>query len=208
MERQTYWDNIYSQRQHTGLGWYQAHPETSLRLIAASGIGQNAALIDIGGGASLLVDKLVGAGYEKVTVLDISAAAIAAAQARLGERAGAVRWLAQDVTAFAPREKYALWHDRAVFHFLTEAAERRAYLAAAARALEPGGQMIIATFALDGPEKCSGLPVVRYDAPSLAREVGEGFELLETCGETHVTPGGGKQSFSYCRFLRCLATAT
>jgi len=208
MERQTYWDNIYSQRQPTELGWYQAHPETSLRLIAASGVGKNAALIDIGGGASLLVDKLLGAGYAKVTVLDVSAAAIDAAQARLRGRAGAVRWLAQDVTAFAPQEKYALWHDRAVFHFLTEAAERRAYLDAAASALEPGGQMIIATFALDGPEKCSGLPVVRYDAQSLAKEAGAHFELLESCGETHVTPGGGKQSFSYCRFRRRFSTAT
>lgn len=208
MDRKSHWDSIYSAKTPIELSWYQAHPETSLRLIAASGIGKDAALIDIGGGASLLVDKLVDAGYGKVTVLDISAAAIKAAQARLGVRAGAVRWLAQDVTAFAPGEKYALWHDRAVFHFLTEAAERRAYLDAAASALEPGGQMIIATFALDGPEKCSGLPVVRYDAASLAREAGEYFELLESCGETHVTPGGGQQSFNYCRFRRCLATAT
>jgi len=202
MERQTHWDNIYAQRQPAELGWYQAHPETSLRLIAASGVGKDAALIDIGGGASLLVDKLVEAGYAKVTVLDISAAAIAAAQARLGARAGALRWLTQDVTAFVPPEKYALWHDRAVFHFLTEAADRQAYLAAAATALDAGGQMIVATFAPDGPEKCSGLPVVRYDAASLVREAGEPFELLETCGETHVTPGGVKQSFSYCRFRR------
>jgi len=202
MERQTHWDNIYAQRQPAELAWYQAHPETSLRLIAASGVGKDAALIDIGGGASLLVDKLVEAGYAEVTVLDISAAAIAAAQMRLGARAEAVRWLTQDVIAFAPPEKYALWHDRAVFHFLTEAADRQVYLAAAASALDGGGQMIIATFAPDGPEKCSGLPVVRYDAQSLAKEAGEPFELLESCGETHVTPGGVKQSFSYCRFRR------
>lgn len=200
MERQTHWDNVYSQRLPSELSWYQAHPEVSLRLIAASGVGKDAALIDIGGGASLLVDKLVEAGYANVAVLDISAAAIKAAQTRLGARAAAVRWLARDVTAFAPLEKYALWHDRAVFHFLTEAADRRDYLAAAASALAPGGQMIVATFAPDGPEKCSGLPVVRYDAAGLAREVGEDYELLESCGETHVTPGGGKQSFSYCRF--------
>lgn len=202
MDRKTHWDNIYSSRAPHQLSWYQAHPEISLRLIADSGIAKDAALIDIGGGASLLVDKLVGAGYAKVTVLDVSPAAIAAAQARLGWRAGEVRWLAQDVTAFAPPEKYALWHDRAVFHFLAEPADRLAYLAAAQAALPPGGQLIIATFAPDGPEKCSALPVVRYDAQSLAKEVGENFELLESCGETHLTPGGVKQSFSYCRFRR------
>lgn len=202
MDRKTHWDNIYSAKTPNQLGWYQAHPEISLRLIADSGVGKGAALIDIGGGTSLLVDKLVEAGYANVTVLDISAAAIAAAQARLGWRAGEVRWLAQDVTTFAPPEKYALWHDRAVFHFLTEAADRQAYLSTAQAALPSGGQLVIATFAPDGPEKCSNLPVVRYDAESLAKEVGEGFELLESCGETHLTPGGMKQSFSYCRFRR------
>lgn len=202
MERKTHWDNVYTQRQPADLSWYQAHPETSLRLIADSGIGKNDTLIDIGGGASLLVDKLVESGFTNVTVLDISAAAIAATQARLGQRAATVRWRVEDITRFEPAEKYALWHDRAVFHFLTEAADRRAYLAAAASALDSGGQLIVATFAPDGPEKCSGMPVVRYDAQSLAREVGENFELLESCGETHVTPGGGKQSFSYCRFRR------
>jgi len=202
MDRKTHWDNIYSAKAPHQLSWYQAHPEISLRLIADSGVGKDAALIDIGGGASLLVDKLVGAGYSKVTVLDVSPAAIAAAQARLGWRAGEVRWLAQDVTTFAPTEKFALWHDRAVFHFLSEPADRQAYLAAAQAALPPGGQLIIATFAPDGPEMCSALPVVRYGAESLAKEVGEGFELLESCGETHLTPGGVKQSFSYCRFRR------
>lgn len=202
MERQTHWDNIYALRQPADLSWHQAHPETSLRLIAASGIGKDAALIDIGGGASLLVDKLVEEGFPNVTVLDISPAAIHTAQTRLGQRAATVRWRVADITRFAPPEKYALWHDRAVFHFLTATAERRAYLTAAASALDTGGQLIIATFAPDGPEQCSGLPVVRYDADSLAREVGENFELLESCGETHVTPGGGKQSFNYCRFRR------
>ncbi len=202
MDRKNHWDKIYSARAPDELSWYQAHPEMSLRLIRDSGVGAGESLIDIGGGASRLVDKLLDAGYGKVAVLDISAAALAAAQARLGARAGEVRWLAQDVTTFAPPEKYALWHDRAVFHFLTEAADRQAYLAAVHAALQSGGQLVVATFAPDGPEMCSGLPVVRYSAESLAKEVGEDFELLESCGETHATPGGMKQSFSYCRFRR------
>lgn len=202
MDRKTHWDTIYSTRKTHELGWYQTHPELSLRLIQDSGAAKDAALIDIGGGASLLVDRLVEAGYTGVTVLDISAAAIAATQKRLGQRAAGVRWLAQDATAFLPQERYALWHDRAVFHFLTAADDRHAYLAAARAALAPGGQMIIATFAPDGPEKCSNLPVVRYDAVGLTTEVGAEFELLESCGETHTTPGGAKQSFTYCRFKR------
>lgn len=202
MDRKSHWDSVYSAKAPNEMGWYQAHPEVSLRLIEASGSGRDEPLIDIGGGASLLVDSLVASGFRRVTVLDISAAAIAAAQARLGALAGEVRWLAEDVTCYTPTETYSLWHDRAVFHFLTDAPERRAYLCAAERALSPGGQMIIATFAPDGPEMCSGLPVVRYGAQSLAQEAGENFELLEACGETHVTPGGGKQRFSYCRFRR------
>jgi len=202
MDRQTHWERMYTQSQSTEPAWFQAHPATSLRLIEACGIGHNAALLDIGGGTSLLVDKLVEAGYTNVTVLDISSASLHFAQARLGPRAAAVRWRVEDITLFAPSEKSALWHDRAVFHFLTEAADRRAYLAAAANALEPDGGMIIATFAPDGPEKCSGLPVVRYDADSLAHEAGEDFELLESCGETHITSGGVRQRFNYCRFRR------
>lgn len=202
MDRKSHWDAIYSARAPNELGWYQAHPEVSLWLIETSGIGKDEPLIDVGGGASLLVDNLAASGFQGVTVLDVSPAAIAAAQARLGAQAGEVRWLAEDITCYTPSETYRLWHDRAVFHFLTAAADRQAYLSTAERALSPGGQMIIATFAPDGPDTCSGLPVVRYDAQSLAQEVGEHFELLETCGETHVTPGGGKQSFSYCRFLR------
>lgn len=202
MDRKSHWDSIYSAKAPSELGWYQAHPEVSLRLIEASGIGKDEPLIDVGGGASLLVDNLRASGFRRVTVLDISAAAIAVAQARLGACAGEVRWLVEDVTRCTLAETYRLWHDRAVFHFLTVAADRRAYLHAVERALSPGGHLILASFAPDGPEKCSGLPVVRYSAQSLAQEVGDDFELLETCGETHVTPGGGKQSFSYCHFRR------
>ncbi|MBS4096269.1 MAG: class I SAM-dependent methyltransferase [Sulfuricella sp.] len=202
MEPKEHWNAVYSARSPEQLGWYQAHPEISLRLIAESGVAKDAAIIDVGGGASLLVDKLVAGGYTEVTVLDVSAAALAAAQARLGSRAQTVTWLEADATRFAPSRHYALWHDRAVFHFLTEPADRQAYLRAVEQALLPGAQLIIATFAPDGPEKCSGLPVVRYGPQELANEVGENFELLESCGETHTTPGGVKQSFSYCRFRR------
>ena len=202
MDRKSHWDSIYSAKAPNELAWYQAHPEVSLWQIEASGIGKDEPLIDVGGGASLLVASLVEAGFRRVTVLDISPAAIHTAQARLGARADEVRWLTEDITRYTPTETYKVWHDRAVFHFLTEAAERQAYLRAAEQALIPGGQMIIATFAPDGPEKCSGLPVVRYDAQSLAKEAGKNFEPLESCAETHAMPGGGKQSFSYCRFRR------
>lgn len=202
VDRKNHWNSIYSARAPDELGWYQAHPETSLHLIAASGAGKDDALIDIGGGASLLVDKLVEAEYARVTVLDLSAAAIAAAQNRLGEKSQRVHWLTRDVRAFVAPEQYTVWHDRAVFHFFTEVGDRQAYLDAALAALAPDGQMIISTFAPDGPEKCSNLPVVRYDAVSLTKEVGEQFELLDTGNETHTTPGGAKQRFVWCRFRR------
>jgi 2-polyprenyl-3-methyl-5-hydroxy-6-metoxy-1,4-benzoquinol methylase len=202
MDRKSHWDTIYSAKAPNELGWHQAHPELSLRLIEASDIGKDEPIIDIGGGASLLVDQLAALGFRRVTVLDISAAAIAAARVRLGEQAGEVHWLTEDITRFEPKEKYGLWHDRAVFHFLTGAADRQAYLDTAEQALSPGSQMIIATFALNGPDQCSGLPIIRYSPDSLAREIGKHFELLESYGETHVTPGGGKQRFNYCRFRR------
>jgi len=152
--------------------------------------------------ASLLVDCLLGQGFSRLAVLDISAAALEAAISRLGEGAGWVDWVVADVTQFKPQEKYVLWHDRAVFHFLTSAEDRQAYMAVARQAIKPEGNLIIATFALNGPEKCSGLEIVRYSPESLAREVGDDFELVETCDEIHTTPGGGHQNFVYCRFRR------
>ena len=202
MDRKTHWEQVYSTRLTTEVGWYQAHPATSLNLIAATRIRTDEPLIDVGGGASRLVDNLLARGFSRLAVLDISAAALEAAKSRLGEGAGRVDWVVADVTQFKPQEKYALWHDRAVFHFLTNAEDRQAYMAVARQSIEPEGNLIIATFALNGPEKCSGLEIVRYSPESLAREVGDDFELAETCDEIHTTPSGGQQSFVYCRFRR------
>ncbi|MDZ7809552.1 MAG: class I SAM-dependent methyltransferase [Arhodomonas sp.] len=158
-------------------------------------------MIDVGGGASRLVDCLLEAGYEAVTVLDIAAGALEAARQRLGTAADAVQWLEADVTtATLPEKAWALWHDRAVFHFLTDAADRAAYLENLARGLRPGGQVIVATFAEDGPDRCSGLPVVRYSPESLERTLGAAFRLEHHELEDHYTPGGALQRFLYCRF--------
>lgn len=198
-----HWEQVYAAKAAHSVSWFQERAACSLRLIRTAACGRGAAIIDVGGGASTLIDDLLAEDYDRVSVLDISPSALAAAQRRLGERAGRVQWLEADIMrADLPSRHFDVWHDRAVFHFLTTPEARAAYLAVVAHAVKPGGHVIIATFAEDGPEQCSGLPVVRYDADSLAREVGENFELLESCGETHVTPGGGKQSFSYCRFRR------
>lgn len=201
-DRKSHWEQVYSTRKPNEVGWYQAYPDVSLKLIVATGAAKNSAIIDVGGGASFLVDELVALGYENLTVLDISAAAIAMAKTRLGGKAGAVKWLAADIISFTPPQQYEIWHDRAVFHFLTQAAERRNYLQAASAALPTGGHLIMATFALDGPPKCSGLDVVRYSPESLQQEVGGDFELMESFGGIHVTPSAGKQSYTFCRFMR------
>jgi len=201
-DRKSHWEQVYSTRKPNEVGWYQAYPDVSLRLIAATGTGTQSAIIDVGGGASYLVDELVALGYDNLTVLDISAAAIEAVKSRLGTNAETVQWLVADITRFVPPQQYEIWHDRAVFHFLTEAADRRCYLEAANAALPPGGHLIMATFALDGPARCSGLDVVRYSPESLQQEVGEGFELAESFGGTHVTPSMGRQSYTFCRFVR------
>lgn len=202
MDRKAHWEAVYTARQPSEVGWYQVVPTASLKLIEAAGVDRGAAVIDVGAGASTLVDELLARGYTRLTVLDISAAALAAAKNRLGSRAAAVNWVVADVTAFHPAERYDLWHDRAVFHFLTDAGDRRKYMQAVDWSLRPGGQLIISTFAKEGPEQCSGLDVVRYDAPGLALEVGAGYELVEWYEDIHVTPGGGEQKFLFCRFLK------
>lgn len=200
--RKAHWEQVYSTRRPHEVGWYQAYPDLSLKLIAGTGVGKEAAIIDVGGGASCLVDELLAAGYRDLSVLDISAAALAAVKSRLGDKAATVEWLESDITRFAPPRQYQIWHDRAVFHFLTEAADRQRYLDAVRTALPPGGHLIVATFALDGPAQCSGLDVVRYSPESLRREVGEGFEVVESFAGTHITPSMGQQSFTFCRFAR------
>lgn len=202
MDRKAHWEQVYSTRKPHEVGWYQAYPEIPLHLIAATGITKNEAIIDVGGGASNLVDALLENGYSDVTVLDLSAAALEATKARLGAASSQVKWLVADVACFTPPQPYQVWHDRAVFHFLTDASDRQRYVEAARAALPPGGHLIMATFALDGPPQCSGLDVVRYSPGSLQQEVGDGFTLAESFGGLHITPSQGKQSYTFCRFIR------
>jgi trans-aconitate methyltransferase len=172
----------------------------SLQLIAASGVSKSAGIIDVGGGASRLVDCLLDDGYTQLAVLDLSGVALTHSRARLGARAAAVEWFEADVTTFEPPHRFGLWHDRAVFHFLTAADDRCRYVATLKRTLQPGGAVVISTFAPDGPPKCSGLDVVRYDEQAILAEFGAEFRLQEVRRETHVTPWQAEQSFTYCRF--------
>lgn len=206
-ERKAYWEAVYEQKAETQVSWFQESPELSLELIAALAPAPDAAIIDVGGGASRLVDALVTRGYGDVTVLDLSQAALRAAQARLGGHAAQVTWIAADATVWSPQRAYDLWHDRAAFHFLTSAEDRARYVARLTQALKPGGHAIIATFAPDGPEKCSGLPIVRYDAAGLCRVLGADFALMETRAQAHVTPWCSLQKFQFSIFRRCVERA-
>ena len=193
-----HWDAIYRAKRPSELGWYQAVPALSLELIRRVA-PSNAAIIDVGGGASTLVDAL--AGFARMTVLDISAAALEHAAARLAGRT--VRWMNADIFSVElPVAAYDVWHDRAVFHFLTADTDRRRYVSQMTRAIRPGGHAIIATFAEDGPARCSGLDVVRYDSEHLAAELGAAFRLVDSVREEHVTPAGVRQAFRYCLFRR------
>ena len=198
----SHWEGVYSGRGAHSVSWYQATPETSLRLIDALGIGPADAVIDVGGGASSLVDHLVERQFDDVTVVDISSSALDLARERLGAKAARVNWLGGDILRLKLRGPFGLWHDRAVFHFLTGADERARYVATLARVVPAGGHAIMATFADDGPERCSNLPVRRYSPAELAAELGPDFRLIESLRETHVTPAGGSQNFIYCCFRR------
>lgn len=199
---QPHWEKVYGTKAAEQVSWYRPHLETSLRLVETAAAGdRNAGILDVGGGASTLVDDLLERGFADVTVLDISEAALDAARQRLGPRGAGVRWIRADATqARLPDGSFDVWHDRAVFHFLTQPEERRAYVANATSALKPGGQIVIATFGPAGPVKCSGLDVVRYDAGSLCSEFGPRFQLLDNFLEEHATPSGATQQFLYCRF--------
>lgn len=188
MNRTEHWNKVYQTNPPDDVSWFQAQPTISLRLTEACGVAQGDGIIDVGGGASVLVDFLLEAGYSGLAVLDISAAALDHAKRRLAARASAVDWYAADVTTFLPPRQFGLWHDRAVFHFLTDKADREKYVATMRRTLTPDGHAIIATFAIDGPEKCSGLSVCRYDAPAISAELGAEFQLVEQLNDTHVTP--------------------
>src|SRR5437868_511804 len=199
-ERQAHWQNVYTSKGENEVSWFQENPAISLDLIRAAGATDNSAIVDIGGGASRLVDSLLAKGFRSLAVLDLSQAALDAARARIGSGAEAVEWIVSDVTKWSPSRQFDIWHDRAAFHFLTDANDRSAYVARLQAALRPGGQAIIGTFALDGPEKCSGLPVQRYDPASLHETLGSHFRMIESRRETHNTPWGSTQSFQFTRF--------
>ena len=196
-ETQDHWNRVYTTRAVDAVSWYQAQPKISLELIAAADLPVDAPIIDIGGGASVLVDCLLAQGRSALSVLDVSAAALANSRARLGANAAKVQWVEADVREFEPPQRYALWHDRAVFHFLTDPADRERYMAAMRRSLKPRAHVVVATFALDGPARCSGLDVARYDAATLRAQFGDDFELLDSRRETHITPAGAEQRFTW-----------
>ena len=200
MNRQERRNQVYQTRSADDVSWYQRRPDLSLALIAASGVSKDAGIIDVGGGASPLVDFLLDDGYRRLAVLDLSGAALSHSHSRLGVRAGTIEWFEADVTSFTPPHRFGLWHDRAVFHFLTAADDRRRYIATLRQTVQSGGAVIISTFAPDGPPKCSGLDVMRYDDQSIVVELGAEFQLREVRRETHVTPWQSEQRFIYFRF--------
>jgi 2-polyprenyl-3-methyl-5-hydroxy-6-metoxy-1,4-benzoquinol methylase len=202
VERQAHWENVYQTKREGEVSWFQDSPSISVDLIQATGVEPGASIIDIGGGASRLPDALLEAGFSCITVLDLSEKAMLVSQARLGERGAAVTWIAADVTTWQPPELYDVWHDRAAFHFLTDPKEQAAYAERVSRAVRPGGHVIIGTFAPDGPERCSGLPVVRHDAASIGAILGPSFALVETREHAHRTPAGAIQLFQFSRFRR------
>jgi SAM-dependent methyltransferase len=201
-DRQAHWQNVYSSKDETELSWFEQSPAISLDLIRRSGAHSGTSIIDIGGGASRLVDALLEGGYRTISVLDLSEKALSVARARLGPRASQVRWIEADVTRWEPEQRSDLWHDRAAFHFLTDPNDRAAYVERLMRGTSPGAQVILGTFAFDGPERCSGLPVVRHDANSLKQALGESFELEETRPYEHRTPWGSFQRFQFSRFSK------
>jgi SAM-dependent methyltransferase len=199
MQSKDHWEKVYTTKATDTVSWFQPHADFSVGLIKATGVSRDASIIDVGGGASTLVDDLLANGYSNLSVLDLSAAALAAARKRLGQRAARVQWIEADITkAKLPVNRFNVWHDRAVFHFLTTPEERAAYVQAVFHSVKPGGHVIVATFAEDGPDKCSGLPVMRYRADELHAEFGESFSLLRHEKEAHHTPSGTVQQFVYC----------
>lgn len=200
MIRKNHWEDVYSTKPACAVSWYQEHPELSLKLIHRTKLPNTAAIIDVGGGASTLVDDLVHLGYSDISVLDISRAALDLAKARVPSQN--INWIEGDITKIAlPESRYDIWHDRAVFHFLTEAEDRRLYVELLEKTLRPNGHVIMATFSETGPEKCSGLEVKRYSAEKLQKELGQGFKLVKHLFESHQTPFGSEQNFIYCHFI-------
>jgi SAM-dependent methyltransferase len=203
MHSKTHWDNVYKTRKTDEVSWFQEHADLSLKLIRENAVSLSASIVDIGGGASTLVDDLLKNGYQRISVLDLSGIALEKARLRLKDFADQVKWIVADITRIEFAEgEFDVWHDRAVFHFLVKADDRRRYIATAHKALKAGSMLIIATFAENGPAMCSGLPVMQYSATTLAKEFGDNFGLISSFRESHHTPGGKEQRFTYCVFRR------
>jgi SAM-dependent methyltransferase len=201
MNTESHWETVFTSKAPTAVSWYRAHLETSLGLIERYALEKSASIIDVGAGESTLVDDLLLKGYEALTVLDVSTTAIEATKTRLGAAAGRVHWLAGDITEIAlPPQAFDLWHDRALFHFLVDRTQRQAYVRSVLNAVKPGGRVIVGTFGPEGPTKCSGLEIARYDAASLHKEFGNRFHIEESFEELHHTPWGAPQQFVYCCF--------
>ena len=198
----SHWENTYSRKAPEKVSWYEPRPRRSLELIQATGLGRDAGILDVGGGASGLAAQLLAMGYMDLTVADISATALAHAKAELAGDAAKVCWVEADVRTHNFGRLYDLWHDRAVFHFMVSPADRTGYLNVLCRTLRPGGHLIIATFGPQGPTQCSGLPVERYSADELQRALGEDFELASSSLAVHRTPSGASQQFLYAHLLR------
>jgi 2-polyprenyl-3-methyl-5-hydroxy-6-metoxy-1,4-benzoquinol methylase len=200
--RQAHWEKVYTTKAEHTVSWFQESPGISLDLTRATGVGTRASIIDIGGGASRLVDGLIDNGFKAVTVLDLSEKALATSKDRLGVRGAHVQWVVADITTWEPSQTYDIWHDRAALHFLTDPNDCAAYAERVSRAVRLGGHVINGTFAPDGPERCSGLPVVRHDAATLGGLLGHSFELIENRRHNHKTPAGATQRFQFSRFQR------
>lgn len=199
MSNKEHWEGVYGRKGADEVSWFRPHLERSLRFIEDASVSRDGAIIDVGGGASTLVDDLLARGYSNVSVLDISSAAIDVARARLGARASLVTWLVGDVTTIdLPSNAYDFWHDRAVFHFLRDEEQRRRYVDVVRRSLKPDGHIVVATFGPEGPERCSGLDVVRYTSDGLHAEFGGEFTRVASETEVHTTPWGSEQQFVYC----------
>jgi trans-aconitate methyltransferase len=202
VQKRAHWEAVYLTKPADSVSWFQPHPEPSLGALDRLELPSSPSLIDLGGGASNLVDALLQRGWTDLTVLDISRAALEVAKGRLGDQAASVNWLVADITTWKPTRTYDVWHDRALFHFLTRESHRAAYRHALESAVARSGHAIIATFAPDGPERCSGLPVLRYDEGSLAKELGPSFRLQHHWREEHYSPAGQTQMFTWCLFER------
>lgn len=195
-----HWDNVYYTKDEAEVSWFQETPNPSMDLLTLVGAKTESAIIDIGGGASRLVDTLVAIGFKDVSVLDLSSKALDVARTRLGDAGTQVKWITADAAEWEPPQLYDIWHDRAAFHFLNSELQTRSYIERIQRSLRIGGHVVIGTFALDGPEKCSGLDVTRYSKESLSALLGKGFDLIDSREHKHSTPWGAFQKFQFSTF--------